>query len=174
MEKLTKVVVESNSEIAPGAFITRFRRSFSFKAGQIIGVTVDKQIGTRLYSICSSPTDDLVSILYTVKDDGQLTPKLAEVKPGDSLWITEPTGKFVMQEAKSWWIATGTGIAPFYSMFRTGLRPEKLIQGGRKVHDLYFYSDFKGLPDYVACCSQDSGNISGKVNGLSGFTGTFP
>jgi len=179
MEKLTRVIIETHTEIATGAYLIKFKRIFNFIPGQILGITIDQNVGTRLYSVCSSPNDDLISILYTVKEDGQLTPRLASAKPGDLIWITKPTGKFIPGETPVWWIATGTGIAPFYSMFRSGIQPLKLIHGGRRKQDLYFYQELRTLPDYVPCCSQEegpevfAGRLTVYINELEQFPDTI-
>jgi len=155
MSKLQKVVVLNKVAIAENVFLLSFKRDFDFQAGQIIGLTNDPELQPRLYSICSAPKDEHVTILFNVKTDGTLTPPLAKVEPGDDLWISEVQGKFVSNGEPAWWIATGTGIAPFYSMFKSGIVPEKLIQGGRRVDDFYFSEAFSEIEDYVRCATVD-------------------
>jgi ferredoxin--NADP+ reductase len=157
MASLNPVLVLENQPIGNKAFLLKFKRMFTFKPGQIIAITTHKDIAPRLYSICSSQDDTIVSILYTLKNDGVLTPQLSELKPGATIWISNPQGKFTFSGEPAWWIATGTGIAPFYSMFKSGQKPLKLIQGGKTLADLYFHQQFNALPDYIKCCSQDSG-----------------
>lgn len=157
MQQLKPVTIIKHIELAKSVYLISFKRNFSFKAGQIIGLTNQQNIPPRLYSICSSTESDTVDILYQVKTDGQLTPLLEQNKVGDTLWITVPQGKFTYNNEPCWWIATGTGIAPFYAMFKSGYSPNKLIHGGRKFENIYFYKEFKQLTDYVVCCSQDKG-----------------
>lgn len=157
MSYLKKVKIVSGQQLTSQAYLLSFAKTESFLPGQIIGVTSDPDIPFRLYSLCSSPDSELMTILFTHKEDGVLTPRLASAKPGDNLWITEVQGKFLYQNEPAWWIATGTGIAPFYSMFLSGQKPLKLIQGGRKAEDIYFRTGFEHLADYVKCCSQDAG-----------------
>lgn len=158
MEKLTKVTISENQSIAQQVFLLRFPRFFEFKAGQFIGITINDKIVPRLYSIASSPADAQVAILYQVKDDGQLTPRLNQLKAGATIWVTPVQGKFIFEGESAWWIATGTGIAPFYSMFLNNQYPQKLIQGGRKKEDIFFRNDFIKLSDYIVCCTQDKGD----------------
>ncbi|MDA3893806.1 MAG: hypothetical protein PF517_19250 [Salinivirgaceae bacterium] len=154
---LQKVSILNKQEITPNVFLIEFKRTFNFIPGQIIGLTNNLDLPPRLYSICSSPANKNIAILFNVKSDGKLTPPLADTKLGDSVWITPVQGKFIFNNEPSWWIATGTGIAPFYSMLKSGQRPLKLIQGGRAIDDFYFSNEFKQLPDYIKCSSQYAG-----------------
>lgn len=155
MSDIHKVKVLDKSTIAENVFLLSFKRDFNFEAGQIIGLTNDPELQPRLYSICSAPQDENVTILFNVKTDGTLTPPLAKVGPGDDLWISKVQGKFVSNGKPAWWIATGTGIAPFYSMYKSGILPEKVIQGGRRLDDFYFAEEFSQLKDYVRCATVD-------------------
>jgi ferredoxin/flavodoxin---NADP+ reductase len=127
MKEIFPANVTANKEIAPGAFLLSFPRNFSFTAGQVIGITLSKGEEPRLYSIASGENQDEVWILYTIKPDGALTPQLAQAKPGDTVYITKPFGNFICREEKAVWIATGTGIAPFASMFFQGSIKTKLL-----------------------------------------------
>ncbi len=158
MSTLKKVSISSNSNIAPNTFVLSFKRDFDFIPGQIIGISINQEIAPRLYSICSAPHEDEVSVLYNIKADGQLTPPLAKVKTGDKLWIKAPQGKFIFDNKPAWWIATGTGIAPFRAMHRAKQVPLKLIQGSRFTQELFFKDEFETLPDYIKCCSKDKGD----------------
>lgn len=112
----------------------------------------------RLYSIASGNKENVVRILYTVKPEGKLTPDLARLHAGDTIYVSEPFGGFVCDEQKAVWIATGTGIAPFSSMFFSGLGKNKtLIQGNRFANGLYFRQDFeKDLGErYVPSCTRE-------------------
>ncbi|MFA8433047.1 MAG: ferredoxin--NADP reductase [Marinifilaceae bacterium] len=159
-KKLYTTHVIDNRQIAPGVFVLSYPRVHHFKAGQCIGLTTDQEVSPRLYSIASGEKEMVVQILYNVKDDGWLTPRLSEVKAGNELHVTAPQGIFCDNETPAWWIASGTGIAPFSSMFRSGLSQNKtIIHGGRYRNSFYFEKEFKtGLKDaYIRCCSQESG-----------------
>ncbi len=168
MRELSPVIVTANSAIAPNAWVIRFARTFDFTAGQVIGITLDNRHEPRLYSIASGVSDDEVWILYTLKPDGMLTPPLSKAQKGDSLFITQPFGNFICKEEKAVWIATGTGIAPFASMFFSGQHPNKtLIQGNRDMAGLYFSEEFRKKmgENYHACCSRvkHEGCFEGRV-----------
>jgi len=155
--KLQSVTVDTNEEIAPSVFVLAFRRPFAFRAGQVIGIGLSISDDPRLYSIASGESDTSIQILYNIKPGGQLTPSLAQLRQGDTIWITPPFGSYEGSAEPAYWIAAGTGLAPFYSMFRSGLGSNKiLIHGGRTLDSFYFskeLSEFFG-DHYVRCCSQ--------------------
>lgn len=158
---LKKVTVVSNNEISPGAFVLSFKRDFVFIPGQVLAITTTSAIAPRMYSIASGTRDENVQILYTLKPGGELTPNLSMLKSGDEILISDPAGNFYGIAGPSVWIAAGTGIAPFVSMWRSGLTKEKmLIQGSRFLHSFYFESEFKtGLGEkYIRCCSRETGD----------------
>jgi ferredoxin--NADP+ reductase len=69
---------------------------------------------------------------------------------------------------KEWWIATGTGIAPFYSMIKSGLSTnKKLIHGVRHLNQFYFEDELETELNekYLRCCSGESScnTIPGRV-----------
>ena len=101
-----------------------------------------------------------MAVLFDVNPSGLLTPRLAELQPGDRLQVSQPFGFFTDEEGPAWWIATGTGIAPFYSMFRSmGTDDKILIHGGRTKDSFYFQDEFSThLGDrYVRCSSRETG-----------------
>ncbi|MFT5748803.1 MAG: ferredoxin--NADP+ reductase [Ancylomarina sp.] len=165
-QKLTKSTVVSNREIAPGVFVLKIKRNLNFKSGQYIGITTDIDVEPRLYTIASGVNDNTIQVLYNVKDDGWLTPRLSEHRDGSTIYMTPPEGDFIDDESQAWWIASGTGIAPFASMFRSGLKADKtLIHGGRFTHSFFFEKEFDPIlkGKYIRCCSQENGD--GLYNG---------
>lgn len=156
---LNKVKVSRQTQIAPDVFVLSFPRPWDFVAGQVLGIGAHETDEARLYSIASGELDDEVDILYNINPDGKLTPWLAKVNTGDHIWVSEPFGSFTGTGEPAWWIASGTGIAPFSAMFRTGLTlNKKLLHGGRTLDTFYFNEQFsKGLGEnYVRCCSRES------------------
>jgi ferredoxin/flavodoxin---NADP+ reductase len=165
---LTQILVKGNDEIATGVFILRFERKFDFIAGQVIGISLEPNGDPRLYSIASGMHDEDIQILYNIKPTGKLTPPLARVKAGDHIYITPPFGSYFGSGDPAWWIASGTGIAPFSSMFRSGLGQNKvLLHGGRTGEFFYFQDEF--LPvlkeNYIRCSSRETGEglFSGRL-----------
>lgn len=164
--KLKAVTILSNTEISHNVFILSFKRDFIFRAGQVLGLAMAPNDDARLYSIASGESDENTDILYNIKPGGKLTPNLAILKPGDTLWISPPFGSYAGSFEPAYWIAAGTGIAPFISMYRSGMGDNKILfHGGRTLDSFYFSEelarDFGSR--YVRCCSQQEGE--GVYNG---------
>lgn len=158
---LKEYKVTGNREIAPGVHCINFLRDFDFIPGQVVKIGTDLVKPPRIYSICSGNQEKEISILFHVKQDGYLTPKLSALVSGDKILVSKPYGSFTPENGPSWWIATGTGIAPFYSMFRSGNSENtKLIHGARQLNHFYFQDEF-GLhmgENYIRCCSREISN----------------
>jgi ferredoxin--NADP+ reductase len=155
---VTPVTLTFSDQIASGIYLFGFQREFEFQAGQVIGVAMQEDGPRRLYSICSGKEDEEVLILYNVIEEGYLTPRLADLETGDTIWITEPRGEFICNEDPAVWIATGTGIAPFYAMLRSGMALNKiLICGNRYLEQFHFYDEFRGIlgSNYIRCCTAE-------------------
>ena len=158
----------NNVEISPGVHVISFLRDFDFIPGQVVKIAIDNNHPPRIYSICSGNKEEEVHILFNIKDDGFLTPKLAAMIPGEQILVSKPYGSFLGTHEKAWWIATGTGIAPFYSMIKSGLTVnKKLIHGVRYLNQFYFEDELEEAlnENYVRCCSGESScnTIPGRV-----------
>lgn len=154
---LSKMNVTNQVEIAPDVFLLSFERNFDFIAGQVVALSINETIPPRIYSIASGEHERQVDILYDVKEGGVLTPELQKLRIGDTIKVSNPYGNFTGEEGKAYWIATGTGIAPFISMLKSGYATNKtLIHGARKEPFFYFAELLEnGLGDrYIRCCSQ--------------------
>ena len=165
---VTPVTLIFSDQVASGNFLFGFKREFDFTAGQVIGIALQEDGPRRLYSICSGETETEVQILYNVIEEGYLTPRLSDLEKDDTIWITEPRGEFTAGPEQAVWIATGTGIAPFYSMLKSGLSVNKiLIHGNRYLEQFHFFDEFDGAMgrDYIRCCSseEDQHVFSGRV-----------
>ncbi len=154
--------------VARDVFILTFPRTFSFKAGQVIGLTTTEEIAPRLYSLCSAPDDAHAQILFNVRKQGELTPYLSKLKAGDDILLDEPHGTFLGTDEPAWLIATGTGIAPYYSMMRSGFSKNKKLIHGEKTSDGFYFSEAlrKTLgKNYIQCASRsNSGDFHGRVS----------
>ena len=161
--------VLSNIEISPGVFLLSVERRVQFKPGQTVKISLDNDLAPRIYSICSGTQDAALSVLYNIKEGGALTPQLARLRPGDLLRLSEPGGTFIGTQKPALWIATGTGIAPFYSMLRSGLGHNKiLLHGVRYATQFYFNTEWEkelGVCYHRFCSGQNpEGIVHGHVN----------
>jgi len=157
--KYFETVVIDNVNLAKDAFLLKFKRSFSFKAGQVIGLGINIGIEPRLYSIASGETDELIEILYTEKTDGMLTPMLSLLKKGDRILATNPFGSFTQYSDSPVCISTGTGIAPFISMLKSGKgKNATFIHGVRTPDYFYFEETLKEAleSNYIQCCTSSN------------------
>ncbi len=97
-----------------------------FKAGQFLRVALelDGELVGRPYSFVNSPDERPHEIYFNIVEQGQLSPRLAALEPGDPLWVNPVANGFLtldeVPEARHLWLlATGTGIGPFLSMLKT-------------------------------------------------------
>lgn len=158
--ELQPVQITGNNEISPNVFVISWKRTKDFNPGQVIKISLDLQEPPRIYSICSGNKDNDLSVLYNVKPEGILTPRLALMKTGDKIFVSDPYGSFSSDHASAHWISTGTGIAPFYSMIRSGMAKDKTLIHGVKFLNQFYFEDYlkKEMGDrYVGCCSREKG-----------------
>ena len=156
--QLAEVTITGNQEISPGVHLISWKRTHTFNPGQVVKITVDVTLTPRIYSVCSGNDEDEIRVLFNIKEDGILTPRLAGVIPGTKIWATKPYGSFKDNKKPAWWIATGTGIAPFYSMFRSGLSENKtLIHGVSHLNQFYFEDELEWAMGerYIRCCTHE-------------------
>ncbi len=157
---LREHIIIQNNPITENVFVLSFKRTFEFQPGQVIKISTHHSIPPRLYSIASGNKENEIRILYDVVPEGHLTPELSKLKAGDKIYASHPFGKFICNEDKAYWIATGTGIAPFVSMLYSSLQNGKtLIHGGRSLRSFYYSDNFVALgQNYIRCCSQEKNN----------------
>ena len=165
---LFETILTRHDEISPGVFVIGFLRQHDFLPGQAIKLSINPKTPPRIYSICSGNQDNELCVLYDVKEDGLLTPRLSKQAVGDTIFASAPYGTFLGTNDPEFWIATGTGVAPFRCMLRSGLNQhKKLIHGVRHLNQFYFEDELAAeLGDhYIRCCSAESANgiFSGRV-----------
>lgn len=176
---LKEYLITGNIELSPDVHLISFERKYDFIPGQVIKIGLDLNIPPRIYSICSGNKDPEISVLFNVKKDGLLTPHLAALIPGEKILASEPYGSFKGTVDPAWWIAAGTGIAPFYCMFRSGLEKNKtLIHGVSYLNQLYFEDELEEAfaEKYIRCCSRESScdTFRGRVTDYLSRLNTLP
>lgn len=129
-----------------------------FEAGQFVRIALD--VGTeriaRPFSFVNPPEDPVLEFYGVVVPEGPLSPRLARLAPGETLYIADnPSGFLVLSEVPPaedlWLVSTGTGIAPFLSILRTETcwaryRRVVLVHGVRRAAEL----TYRDLIDSVA------------------------
>ena len=113
-------------------------RHFHFKAGHTIQLVYQDQ--KRYYSLASAPSDLALILCINFIAKGYFSPLLASAEIGFKLGFTGPHGYFTFSPSprSPVFIATDTGIAPFVSMARSGMRDFTLLHGARHAGELYY------------------------------------
>ena len=94
IQSFKKEIITGNIEIAPGVHVISFERRHDFIAGMVVKIALNQNKTPRIYSICSGNHEAEIHILFHIKEDGYLTPKLAALIPGDELYVSKPYGSF--------------------------------------------------------------------------------
>ncbi len=111
-------------------------RSLRFRSGEFVMIGLLDANGRpllRAYSIASPSWDDELEF-YSIKvPDGPLTSRLQHIKVGEQIILRpKPVGTLVhdalLPGKRIWFLATGTGIAPFASLMRDPETYEKYEQ----------------------------------------------
>ena len=153
-KELYPVKVAAQEILSKTSKLIKFTRFCDFRAGQVMYITTDLSIPPRMYSIASAEESELIEILYKIVPEGELTPKLNDLKNGSVLYVSKAFGQFTCKNEPAYFIAGGTGLAPFLSMIRSGNYTDKiLIHGSRNLNDFYFSSELKKKlsENYIPC-----------------------
>lgn len=111
-------------------------QSLRFRSGEFVMIGLLDERGKpllRAYSIASPSWDEELEF-YSIKvPDGPLTSRLQHIQPGDEIILRpKPVGTLVLDALLPgkhlWFLATGTGIAPFASLMRDPETYEKFEQ----------------------------------------------
>jgi ferredoxin/flavodoxin---NADP+ reductase len=111
-------------------------QSLRFRSGEFVMIGLMGDNGKpllRAYSIASPAWDEELEF-YSIKvPDGPLTSKLQHILPGDEIILRpKPVGTLVhdalLPGKRLWFLATGTGLAPFASLMREPETYEKYDQ----------------------------------------------
>lgn len=158
----------------------------AFEAGQFVRIALDMEEGNagsriaRPFSFVNPPQDPVLEFYGIVVPEGPLSPRLARLVPGDTLYVApNPAGFLVLREVPDaetlWLVATGTGIAPFLSILRTETPWQRfgnvvLVHAVRRAEELVYrqiISDFsrKNSFRYVTFVSREAhaGSLAGRI-----------
>ena len=143
--------------------------SFTFEPGQrirIIHLDIERD-----YSLITTPTDSTIALCVHHVQGGHLSPLLVSAKIGAEISFTGPYGYFTYRSSTrpSIWVATGTGVAPFLSMARSGVTGFTLLHGVRTSEDLYYEQVFRAAARrYIPCLSGEHNLLRSGEDGFHG------
>jgi ferredoxin--NADP+ reductase len=155
-----------------------------FEAGQFVRIALDVE-GERIarpFSFVNAPDDPVMEFYGVVVPEGPLSPQLARLKAGEPIFIADnPAGWLILSEVPPaedlWLVATGTGIAPFLSILRTGAPWQRyrrviLVHGVRNANELVYgdligqlMRSYPGRLSYVRFVSREKrpGALAGRI-----------
>lgn len=170
-----KVIKIDLSSIIPSSFV--------FIPGQFINLEIAPDT-YRSYSLCSdSRLTDFISFVVSAKHEGVGANYIRSLKKVDKVSFIGPSGRFRLADKiadENIFLATGTGIGPFISMFYKllDLHAESVVKvyfGERTKSDLYFIDFLEEtktkLPNfnYHICLSQADQNWEGTKGYITEF-----
>lgn len=132
-------------------------KDFAFENGEFvtIGLKREGKLVARAYSIVSTAAHDHLEFLSIHVPDGPLTSHLANIRPGDSVWVnSKATGSLTLNHVLPgrtlYLLATGTGLAPFMSLIRDAelyarFESVVLVHSVRTVAELAYRVEIEAL-----------------------------
>lgn len=132
--------------------------SYSFESGQATDVAINENVFDekfRPFTFTSLNTDNYLEfviksyLLDKYPSHSGVTEKMNELKKGDELIIKEPFGSIKYKE-KGLFLAGGTGITPFYAIFKD-LYSKNKIDGNRLIFsnssrkDIFLETELLGM-----------------------------
>lgn len=133
-DKFYHAKISRREDFGPDLWMIRVQvpGEFKFAAGQYatLGVWGAERRLERPYSIVSSPYQRELEFFFELVPNGELTPRLYQLQPGDELLMRKiPKGRFTLDTESGrrnhLLISTVTGVAPFVSYVRTLYRDWK-------------------------------------------------
>jgi ferredoxin-NADP reductase len=170
MQKYTGKIVESKHITKRVKYVKIEHvepKEMSFFAGQYFTVLLGKGV-LRAYSIATDQTETgFIESYIDITPGGPGSIFFENSRPGDEIKYVGPSGHFNF-ENNEWpdvFISTGTGVVPFLSMIKSGVRestyPIYLLQGFRYCDDAFLKEELDILDksenfDYQFTFSKDS------------------
>jgi len=138
-------------------FVFKPDSGFDFEAGQFVMIDIadgQEPTASRAYSIASVPGGDEFYLMIKLLEDGRGSKFLNDLSERDVLDMKGPLGHFVLNKDSDKdlvFVATGTGVAPMYSMIGSLLkdgdysRKMTLFFGLRHIKDVFWREEFEKL-----------------------------
>lgn len=151
------------------------RNGLAFTPGDCVAIFGPDGLGSRPYSIASGVDDPFLAFVIRRLPGGEVSDFVARKAPGDTVSLSPPFGWFRPGEtagrAPFVFVATGTGISPFLSHFRSrpGFAPRQLFHGVRAAADLVERDLVSGAEEtFLAVSREDApGCFRGRVTALA-------
>ncbi len=179
------------------------RGEFKYNPGQFLHLALDAEydgVGqwpdSRCFSMQSSPEERKLRITYAVK--GKFTGQMEQsLKVGSRVWLKLPYGDLFTQphsKEETVFIAGGTGITPFLSLFtnkgfREYINPRIYLGYRTPEHNIYnkqlkesyvppqsityFYQDTEGIIDISRILKENGSNPNYFISGPPAMIQTF-
>ena len=162
MPKLGQVKVLRRKDLTPDLMLMWLEKplGYSFKAGQYCTLGIDGI--ERAYSIVSAPHEDALELFFELVPEGELTPRIWRLNPGDSMTIRpRAKGIFTIDPAlpNQLLIATVTGVVPYVSFVRDYLHHRRqghhfhVLEGASYQNEFAYDKEFRKLsrkhPDLI-------------------------
>ena len=169
--------ITKREEISHGLLVLRVTPDFAlprFTAGQYVvlglpssqarvsyaeperSAPASEKLIKRAYSIASSSLQgEYLEFYVALVHTGALTPRLFALREGDRIWLGKKiAGMFTLEDVTPGhdilFVATGTGLAPYLSMLRSGYRFDEghktvVIHGAKVSWDLGYMRELSAL-----------------------------
>ena len=129
-------------------------KGFSFIPGQRLRII--HAHGERDYSLASGPDERDINLCIRLVERGSLSEFLSTCDLPTEIPVKGPYGYFSFKPSSRQpiFVATGTGIAPFCSMIRSGIGGFFLLHGVRQATERYYRDLIQpAARKYIACIS---------------------
>ena len=127
----TAVTVAAVHDVGPDAIAVEFETpaGFSARPGQFVKLvaTVDGEEQPRFYTISSPDVEDTFELTIGIDPEGEVTPQLRTLAPGDEMTLSGPYGDaYYEDEPRVLVLAGGPGIGP-----AVGIAERAVADGGQ-------------------------------------------
>ncbi|MFE6060496.1 PDR/VanB family oxidoreductase [Streptomyces sp. NPDC056431] len=128
------------------------------------GAHIDVHVGGRIrqYSLCGDPRDQgayRIGVLDEPSSRGGSRFVHTQLRPGQSVTVSEPRNHFALEDAASYvFVAGGIGITPLLAMAREAARRGaewRMVYGGRSRASMAFTTELALLDGEVTLVPQD-------------------
>jgi phenol hydroxylase P5 protein len=125
-----------------------------FQPGQYVNAWFGGDAAPRAFSIASAPSSREIELNIRLVPDGKVTPYVHDqLQVGEQVMLSGPLGRFFVRKSDPrplLFIAGGSGLSSPRSMVLDLLesgdtRPIRLIQGARRLDELYYRTEFEQL-----------------------------